>query len=295
MTEQRNLEFTGRLKPGATAEQAVAALVSRFNLPGNKARALVVGARPVVVKRGLEAGQAERLAVALEQAGLAMRLVVAAPPSDAATSPPPPLRPTPRPLSTGAALAAAGPARHMARRDAALKRARPGRRRGGNGALGVAVATGLVGIVVGAAIVALQPGPEVPAAQAGSGPAVASGGLQSPHPRDAHPTALRQAGWDGSPIARDGRPAADSPLPDDGATAGGQLPFDAEALARGAAEPAMPPAAVPGRLEGLMRPAGSEPVQDSLYTERLDDLPPDIRELYERQRRLRELSSRRGQ
>jgi hypothetical protein len=44
-----------------------------------------------------------------------------------------------------------------------------------------------------------------------------------------------------------------------------------------------------------MRPAGSEPVQDSLYTERLDDLPPDIRELYERQRRLRELSSRRGQ
>jgi hypothetical protein len=55
---------------------------------------------------------------------------------------------------------------------------------------------------------------------------------------------------------------------------------------------AMPAAAAPARLEALMRPAGSESVDDALYSERLEDLPPDIRELYEQQRALRERQAR---
>jgi hypothetical protein len=141
----------------------------------------------------------------------------------------------------------------------------------------VALATGIVGIAVGAAIVAV--GPEAdPSPPAGAAPTAVENARGAGAGEAAGPSA---AGAGSARVAAGGLPAGAA-----------ELPLDPGILAGAAAGTAMPPAAAPARLEALMRPAGSEAVDDALYTERLEDLPPDIRELYEQQRALRERLAR---
>lgn len=87
MTERYRILFEGRLQPGIRAEDAAARLVELFGMAEDQARRLVAGDRPRVVKRDLEARQAERYREALTGAGLVVRMepMGAVTPAQAAT------------------------------------------------------------------------------------------------------------------------------------------------------------------------------------------------------------------
>lgn len=70
MTERFEVVFQGALRPGARADDAVAALMRRFGMTEERARALVGEVRRRVVKKDLDRDQAERYRAALEEAGL---------------------------------------------------------------------------------------------------------------------------------------------------------------------------------------------------------------------------------
>jgi len=70
MTQRFQVVFQGALRPGTRADDAVAALMKRFGMAEDRARALVAEVRRRVVKKDLDADKAERYRAALEEAGL---------------------------------------------------------------------------------------------------------------------------------------------------------------------------------------------------------------------------------
>ncbi|MGA8258845.1 MAG: BPSS1780 family membrane protein [Arenicellales bacterium] len=74
MAETYSVLFTGRLKPGADPEQVAAAFAARFRVHPQRVRDMLEAGGEVVVKSGLDAGEAREHEHALARIGLEVRI-----------------------------------------------------------------------------------------------------------------------------------------------------------------------------------------------------------------------------